>query len=508
MEQKIVKLQIADEYITGAGVSVGAVGSHDEVLLEMDFRRSPMWFGTTRRAIFSNALGVAVPPIILTTNLLAEGQTEVYLVPVPQEAKDAEGDCFLTVEGFVTGAGGKEIIRCVTEEATFRVLPSKLYVNENDPITPSQAEQLQAEIDSIKADIVEAAAAADSADKAAASAAAAAASATEAGTKALAASASASAAAAAKDVTEAAAADSTAAKTDAQAAKTAAESARTAAQAAQSAAETARTAAAQSATQASGSAESAAADSAAAADAKAEAVSAKGTAVAAAEQARSASIQAQNAAEQAQNAAEQVEGVPIVTTHTPEYGYDGVNYDVDIPGVTQLSVGMELIIIPHVTAAAESEATCHDLSVNNSLETSAEIRRVRREDGDTLPFFDEELARWMIAGVPVHVMYDGKSWILESNPKPFADDLSGIVPVENGGTGLCDIPAYSILMGVGDNVIAAVDPGMILGYPLSVYGGEMLGPLTVQEPTEAGHAASKGYVDALVGDVETLLAAL
>ena len=156
MEQNIVKLQISNEYIQGSGVSVGAVGSHDDVLLEMDFRPSAVWAGTTRRAIFANALGENRTVIVLTTNLLEEGQGEIYLVPVPQQAKDVAGECFLTVEGFVTDRNGKEIVRCVTEEARFRVLPSKLYTNDSAPVTPSQAEQLQAEIDSIKTTIVNA----------------------------------------------------------------------------------------------------------------------------------------------------------------------------------------------------------------------------------------------------------------------------------------------------------------------------------------------------------------
>ena len=170
MEQRIVKLQIANEYIVGSGVSIGAVGSHDDVLLEMDFRSSALWAGTTRRAIFSNALGENRTPIILTTDLLAEGHSEVYLVPVPAEAKDVAGECFLTVEGYI-GEGESEIVRVVTEEATFRVLPSKLYHNENPSLTPSEAEQLQAEIDAIKETVAEVAnARQETSDNAAASA--------------------------------------------------------------------------------------------------------------------------------------------------------------------------------------------------------------------------------------------------------------------------------------------------------------------------------------------------
>ena len=159
MEQNIIKLEISNEYILGSGVSIGAVGSHDDVLLEMDFRPSKVWAGTTRRAIFSNALGEQQTLVLLGCDLLAEGQEDVYLVPVPPEAKTVAGECFLTVEGIFVNSAGQEVVRCVTEEARFRVQPSKLYTGEETPVTPSQAQQLQVEIDRIKTGIVEAKAA-------------------------------------------------------------------------------------------------------------------------------------------------------------------------------------------------------------------------------------------------------------------------------------------------------------------------------------------------------------
>ena len=275
MEQRIVKLQISNEYITGSGVSVGAVGSHDDVLLEMDFRPSAVWAGTTRRAIFANALGENRTVIVLTTNLLEEGQGEIYLVPVPQEAKDVSGECFLTVEGFVTDSSGKEIVRCVTEEARFRVLPSKLYTNDSDPVTPSQAEQLQAEIDSIKSDIVEvkgareataasqaAAAASEAAAKesemaAGASKEAAAESAAQATAQADAAAESAASAASARAAAETAQGKSEDARAAAESARLAAAESAAAAQASETAAKSAREAAAASEGAAAGSEESA-----------------------------------------------------------------------------------------------------------------------------------------------------------------------------------------------------------------------------------------------------------
>ena len=149
MKQRIVPIQIRGEFVSGTGVSVGAVGSHDDVLLEMDFGDTGVWAETTKRAIFSNALGENQVTRILTLDLLEEGQDNVYLVPVPGEAKTVAGKCFLTVEGFVID-GEKEIIRVVTEEVNFRVAPSKLYVGEEQSVTPSELEQLQAELEFIK----------------------------------------------------------------------------------------------------------------------------------------------------------------------------------------------------------------------------------------------------------------------------------------------------------------------------------------------------------------------
>lgn len=173
MEQRIIQLAVRNEYILGAGVEIGAVGSHDEVLLELDFRGSRNWHGLTKKAIFYDALGENPTTILLTTNLLAQGQTEVYYVPVPYEAKTVAGDSILTLEG-VEVDGESEKLRIVTREATFRVLPSKRYFTDPAPVTPTQAEQLQAEIDEIKTDIVaaaeSAAAAKDSEEQAALSA--------------------------------------------------------------------------------------------------------------------------------------------------------------------------------------------------------------------------------------------------------------------------------------------------------------------------------------------------
>ena len=165
MEQRIIKLSVKNEYILGEGVVIGAAGSHDEVLLELDFRASPVWHGTTKKAVFYDALGTNPTTILLTTDKLVSGETEVYRISVPAEAKGQAGKCFLTIEGVVT-SGETESVRVVTEAAQFDVLQSRRYEQTSDPnpVTPTQAEQLQAEIDDIKNTVSEAKDSADAAE--------------------------------------------------------------------------------------------------------------------------------------------------------------------------------------------------------------------------------------------------------------------------------------------------------------------------------------------------------
>ena len=295
MEQRIIPLQVSNEYIIGAGGSVGAVGSHDDVLLELDFRASRQWDGTTRRATFANALGEKKTAILLTADLLEEGQADIYLLPVPAEAKTEAGECYLSLEGFVM-QGETEVVRVSTENATFRVMPSKLYSGSDGSVTPTAEEQLQKEIDSIKETIVNAGTsernAKASADAAAASAAAAAASET-----------------AAKDWENLAEAQNTSAQEAKREAKLAAVSASTdassasgsstAAASSKDAAEAAAAAAAESEKNAKASADAAAASSSAAESAAAGAEAAKNKAQAAQSAAEAAQKSAEGSAESA-----------------------------------------------------------------------------------------------------------------------------------------------------------------------------------------------------------------
>ena len=151
--QKIISCKVTDEYVQGTGAVVGAVGSHNDAALELSF--SEIWDGTTKRIVWYDALGQNPTLTILTVDLLVPGEAEVYRVPIPAEAKAVAGNLMMTIRGVVIGSDGKEEKAVVSATATFVVLDSVWDDNasESKDITPSQAEQLQAEVDSIKMDI-------------------------------------------------------------------------------------------------------------------------------------------------------------------------------------------------------------------------------------------------------------------------------------------------------------------------------------------------------------------
>lgn len=180
---RIIRCEVDNEYIRGAGVVIGAAGSHDDVELELCF--SPMWDGTSKKLVWFDALGEQAVVTALTTDLLVPGEDNLYRVPVPVEAKAVEGDMQVTIRGTVVN-GDVETRAVVAATASFQVLPAlwdPLAVESGEP-TASVSDQLQGEIEAIKQDIVAAAAAATSATKAATSAGEAATSAAVAGTRA------------------------------------------------------------------------------------------------------------------------------------------------------------------------------------------------------------------------------------------------------------------------------------------------------------------------------------
>ena len=163
---RTIPLKIQNEYITGDKGMIGAAGSHNDVILRMEF--SGMWDGLTKMVQFRDALGEATIEVLLTADMLEADDTSVYLVPVPNGAKKYAGEMTLCIKGAAVSAQ-KETRATLAVYGRFIVAESKWSADaETEADVPaSNVEKLQGQIDNVLATIVDARKAATEAAKSA-----------------------------------------------------------------------------------------------------------------------------------------------------------------------------------------------------------------------------------------------------------------------------------------------------------------------------------------------------
>ena len=161
---RTIPLKIQNEYITGDKGMIGAAGSHNDVILRMEF--SGMWDGLTKMVQFRDALGEATIEVLLTADMLEADDTSVYLVPVPSGAKKYAGEMTLCIKGAAVSAQ-KETRATLAVYGRFAVAESKWSADaETEADVPAtNAEQLQRQIENVLATIVDARKAATEAAK-------------------------------------------------------------------------------------------------------------------------------------------------------------------------------------------------------------------------------------------------------------------------------------------------------------------------------------------------------
>lgn len=156
---RIISLSVEDMYIKYTGEAFGATGSHNAVTLRMTF--GPAWDGTAKTAYFTDALGNTSVALVLGLDTLADG---AYEVDVPSEALKTAGVATITIKGVLVS--GETTTKAITTAAGhFRVLDSELPDSAGNAgtITPSDKDQLQAEIAGMEALFTTAKAAAEAA---------------------------------------------------------------------------------------------------------------------------------------------------------------------------------------------------------------------------------------------------------------------------------------------------------------------------------------------------------
>lgn len=97
MNTKIIECFVHDEIVKGGGVSVGAKGSGNDVLLKLVFNE--FWDDLAKSITWYDAYGDVATLTMLNVDLLEAGTENTYLVPIPHEAKAKEGDLTMTIKG-------------------------------------------------------------------------------------------------------------------------------------------------------------------------------------------------------------------------------------------------------------------------------------------------------------------------------------------------------------------------------------------------------------------------
>lgn len=151
MERRTICIQVRDYLMQRAGESAGASGSDRAAALRLTFDQS--WAGLTKTVYFTDAREEASTSQVLGLGDLVAGETETYDVPIPANALKYEGRATVTVRGVALDTSGQTERAVTTAAILLKVLDSKLpeTVGELGQVEPTAAEQLQAEIDGLKA---------------------------------------------------------------------------------------------------------------------------------------------------------------------------------------------------------------------------------------------------------------------------------------------------------------------------------------------------------------------
>lgn len=145
---RIIEVKVCGSHLTKDSNKAGTKGEANMTRLRITFDEN--WEDFAKRVLFWDAYGQNPVKVVLGVNLIEDVQknTRVYLVPIPAEAMARAGWLTFSIQGTLDNKNQVAIT-------------SKLEVNDSpdilDPLepTPSELEQIQAEIETIKDDLKE-----------------------------------------------------------------------------------------------------------------------------------------------------------------------------------------------------------------------------------------------------------------------------------------------------------------------------------------------------------------
>lgn len=159
---RIITVDIVDEYCKVSNNIVGASGSLNAVDLEFTFNSS--WDDTSKKVYFFNSRGLnPVVKLLLPEDMNDNGH---YQVSIPSEPLEYPGKMRMTVKGVILDSENKVNKAMLSASYDFDVLMAMTPSSDTEPedISSTQAEQFQAQLDEIKEDLFNASIVSDSVD--------------------------------------------------------------------------------------------------------------------------------------------------------------------------------------------------------------------------------------------------------------------------------------------------------------------------------------------------------
>ena len=146
---RIIEVKARGSYLWKDNACAGVQHEGNAKVLRIEFDEG--WDGFAKTVTFWNALGENPVKRILTADLLEDlsENTRIYLCPIPGEAMTDEGELTFVIDGYADGKRQRSMSDTLTVEGA----PYEEEADEPTDPTPTQAEQLQVQIDTILDDM-------------------------------------------------------------------------------------------------------------------------------------------------------------------------------------------------------------------------------------------------------------------------------------------------------------------------------------------------------------------
>ena len=143
---RIIEVKINGNYLTKDNKNAGVVGEANATALRIEFDEG--WDGYAKTITWIDARGENPTGVVLTYDKLESiaDSTRVYLTLIPGEVLTLAGEIMFAVDGYLNGKRQRSVYGKLV------VRPGDVFTTLED-VTPSQAEQLQTQIEAIMPDL-------------------------------------------------------------------------------------------------------------------------------------------------------------------------------------------------------------------------------------------------------------------------------------------------------------------------------------------------------------------